>query len=233
MISRLRRFVRRLLRRGPQRVVVIIGGVVALLVLAVTAAVIVGGGDEDEAEATPPTTTTSTDSPTTTTSTTTTTEPPTTTTTSPWSPEEQEVIDAYRAAWAVVYEASAPPEANPDDPRIPEHFTDIELDRRIGELTALRNNGGALVLPNDSVDSFEMLSVRLATQDGRRTATVRLCHPTDVAETVLETGATIPSYSGVRTYDIRAVLHREGGRWKVADNETLSREEGVVECSVQ
>lgn len=193
---------------------------VAALLLIATAC-----GDDDE---------TATEEPTTTEETTTTAET-TTTTESPWSPKEQEVIDAHETSIEAYEEAAAPPEPDPEDPDIKQHFTDWELDEAVASLEILVHNGTARRYPpdEDPVAELEVQSVTFDEKDGMEVAYLDVCAISNIETVVLSTGKALPRTEGVTTTSVTRELHKVDGVWKVADREQHELEEGERECAFE
>lgn len=178
-----------------------------------------GGGDDGDAAADPPPTTTTTVADT------------TTTTENPWTPEEQEVIDAHEAAMDASLEAAQGPKPNPDHPALEETYTGERLGQEASGLEAMVLNKTAIRFPDDEDPIYETTvhSVAFDKVDGVEVAYLKVCTTTNWEDFAVATGKTL-SRSGLRTIKTKRTFDRVDGAWKVAESEHHGTEEGEVEC---
>lgn len=179
------------------------------------------GGDAAEKEASPTTTAVET---------TTTTVDPLVPLGGPWTPEEQEVVDVLEESIRVGREAAAAPQADPEHPRLPQIYTGSELDGVIQTLENKVHNQTALRYPEDSVFSYEVMSVTFAREGDLDVARLEVCVVTDSEEFSLKTNKVVPWSGKVRTSVTEHVLHKVDGRWKIARGTSGDPREGVHEC---
>lgn len=178
------------------------------LVLAVTAGAC--GGDDDG-------------DPDDTTSTTATTEPKDTTTTTRFTPEEQEVVDAYLAYWKMLERLSRAPA--PDDPEIQQRASGQALGEVVDGLTTLESLGRAAHTGPEY--SHEVLKVDLLEEDDR--AVLQDCAVDDSTIVDVSSGDRVEGGEPA-TGLLEVTLVGENGDWKVDNVETLSTSTGVSSC---
>lgn len=214
--------------RRRERQVVVLVGVIVVLVVGLVGWLVTAGDDDDVEVVEPPPTT---EAPTTTEATTTTAPTTTTTTTtpSPWTPEQQEVIDAYEAAIEASHAASEIPDS--EHPDLTATHTGEELDSRVLEIEILESNERIRRFPEDSVYEKEILSVTFDEVEGTDVAYVDTCTVTDDEEVSGRTGNVLPNLGGVRTIEARNTMHNVDGTWKFALIEG-EREEGLALCAL-
>lgn len=176
-----------------------------------------GGGDDGDAAADPPPTTTTTVADT------------TTTTENPWTPEEQEVIDAHEAAMDASLEAAEGPKPDPDYVALAETHTGDRLKQESTTIEAMVLNGTAFRFPDDKVHKVTYESVTFDEAYGVEIAYLEVCTVTNLEEYVVETDVVL-SRSGLRTTTATLTFHRVDGQWKVAETEHHDTQEGEAEC---
>lgn len=156
----------------------------------------------------------------------------TTTTESPWSPEEQEVIDAHEAAMDASLEAAEGPEPDPEHPELGETYTGERLGQEASGLEAMVLNRTAIRFPENEDPIYETTvhSVSFDEAAGVEIAYLKVCTTTNWEDFSVETGRSL-SRSGLRTIKITETFHKVDETWKAAELEHHETEDGEVECA--
>jgi hypothetical protein len=196
---------------------------VIVKVLFIAVALVVGlaslgacsGDDDDAADDEPSTTTTVPES--------------TTTTVDATAAREAAVREARQAADDARIESAAPPEANPDDPKIEETHTGPMLEQWKQTTTGLKVNGWAIRYPEDTQHRVEVTSIRFDEDDGQEVAFLEVCSVEDSDRIVVATGEVLAG--GVSTVKATEAMRKVDGVWKLAERREDDYQEGVVECA--
>lgn len=146
----------------------------------------------------------------------------TTSTTEPAEAVAGAVGEAYEAANRAFIEAAAIPD--PDHPAIAATHTGPMLEQSRDVLAALKRDNRVIRYPDESVYRVEIDEVEIDGDVARFT----FCAVDDGERVDAETGEVVSS--GVLTARGDAAMRREGGTWKLAEQEFTSREEGVAAC---
>jgi hypothetical protein len=160
----------------------------------------------------------------------TTTTPETTTTTVDARAEEEAAVREARQAADEAWKAmTGPPEPNPDDPAISEHYVGPMFDRLTETIRGLRANGWAIRYPEDSQAHIEITSIRFGEDDGDDVAYLEVCGIDDGERFDMASGDVLEG--GVRTLQLTEAMRKVDGEWKLAERRQNSYQEGVVECA--
>ncbi len=141
----------------------------------------------------------------------------------PFTPEEQEVADAYVAAMDAINQAAAYP-VNPNHPALYATMTGeflATVQRLIGNLQAAQQHG---VVPTPSLAHVEVSAVEL----NGSTASIKACVVDDAQVVDSRNGSTVNSR--VSTVKDDANLVRIEGHWKVARRVEVGRWQGAQTC---
>jgi hypothetical protein len=176
-----------------------------------------GGDDDDAAEGDEPSTTTAAP------------ESTTTTAADHQAAEEAAVKDAREAADEVWKDTTAPPEPNPDDPRIAEHYVGPMLDRLTETIRGLRANGWAIRYPDHSQYRLDITSIRFSEDDGQQVAFLEVCGVDDGERFDIASGDVLEG--GVRTLQLTEAMRKVDGEWKLAERRENDSQRGVVGCA--
>jgi hypothetical protein len=137
---------------------------------------------------------------------------------SKWTPEQQEVIDAHRAAVDAWRRANQ--RSDPDDPELLARYGGDVLVAARAMITTSRNNGQASRPATGEPYDIEFIAVQI-TGD---TAVTRTCEvDSDVVYRVKD-GAVINDE--VSTFRFESTLERKGGAWKMTKRDILQEQSG-------
>lgn len=137
-----------------------------------------------------------------------------------FTPEQREVIDAYRDARDAILESNAAPSPNPDHPKLAETMVDpaFSLARSTAEGNRAMGHGFRLRMPS------RRASIPKAVSLIGHVAEVNLCSIDDTVTFDIDTGGVVNDT--VLVSDIKARLVRSDGRWRLAERELVRQTEG-------
>lgn len=194
----------------------------ALLVIAVAGASSCGSDGESAATTTSSTAVSSPSSTTTTSSSTTTTA---TQPTSPWTAEQQAVLDDFMAARAAFSTSLESPD--PDNPELAATHVDPMLTEVTNTNAEWKGFGQAGRFPENSVSRTDALSIEITGDQ----AIVETCGVDDSVVFDTATGAVLND--DVVTVRASSTLTNVDGDWKLTTRSELERWEGVAGCAVE
>lgn len=137
-----------------------------------------------------------------------------------FTPDEREVIAAYRAARDAILAAGSPPESNPDHPALAETMVDPQLEVVRKAAAADRAEGVIFRLP----DQTRRASVPRTVVLDSETAEMVLCSVDDTLTVDHVTGEVVDGSTSVSEY--KAGFVRIDGRWMLASRVLIRRLEG-------
>lgn len=128
-----------------------------------------------------------------------------------FSPEERDVIAAYRAALDAILQANLPPVPNPDHPALAATMTGAALETARSGASTFRAQGRAIRPAEPS--RFGVWATSIGIDEGRATAQLELCTVDDSVTIDASTGATVDD--DVVLSRIRATAVRASSGWLI------------------